>query len=101
MYSRTLPLSKVTFGFVDVAVSSGILLSVATCTAANVFVLATAPSTATTLSWVISFVVAFVDSEGSDLLSAVINTICLPSTPPAALASLNASLIPLAVDWPK
>ena len=53
MYSRTLPLSKVTFGFVDVAVSSGILLSVATCTAANVFVLATAPSTATTLSWVI------------------------------------------------
>lgn len=39
-------------------------------------------------------------SDGSDLLSATTNVTCFPKTPPSALTSLSASLIPLAIDCP-
>ncbi len=73
------------------AVITGILLSCDTCKVANTLELATGPITRGTLSWVISFVIALVASDGSDLLSANTNLICLPRTPPDALASLKAN----------
>ena len=97
----TFPSSTVTFGLVAVLLTNGTLFAWATGEAANVLELVTAPSTATTLSWVISLVIALVDSEGSDLLSATTRVIFLPRTPPVALTSLSASFAPLTDDWPK
>ena len=65
------------------------------------FELANTPVTATTLSCVANLVIALADSEGSLLLSAMTARICLPSTPPLALISLNAILAPLAAEVPK
>ena len=72
----------------------------ATLEAAIALELANPPVTATTPSCIASLVIALAASEGSLLLSAITATICFPSTPPLALASLKAIFAPLAEEVP-
>jgi len=69
--------------------------------AARLSLLATSPSTATTLSLLTRRVTASVASLASPLVSYSLRRINWPLMPPLALICSMASLMPLLVLWPK
>src|SRR5437867_4555755 len=62
---------------------------------------ATSPSSATMWLWLMSLLTTRGTSSGLDWSSSEKILICLPRTPPAALISSTASMIPLWVEVPK
>lgn len=90
----------VTRGFVELGVIMGTPASWQTGPPARLSLLATSPSTAATLSLLTRRSTASFASPASPRVSYSFSSINRPFSPPLALNSLIASLIPLLVDCP-
>jgi hypothetical protein len=91
----------VTAGFVEEGVIIGTFAACAFSAIAMDTEEAASPRISTTLSWVISRVTACAASSGRPWLSYTRTASFLPFTPPAELASLSASSMPLRAEIPK